>query len=77
MPCGMCDEWQLNCETEMFVKCHSSRRIAIEWLQYHEWKSKKQIQHMGNNIEKKIGIRRLPVDGYCKTENCVYEFYGI
>ena len=51
-------------------------RMAIEWL---EWEAKNtgcHVRHQGNHKEKVIGCRRLPVDGYVKETNTVYEFQG-
>ena len=44
-----------------------------------EWEDKnigQHIRHQGNDKEKMIGPRRLPVNGFCKDTNTVYEFQG-
>ena len=51
-------------------------RMAIEWLEWEAQKTGHHIRHQGNDKEKVIGQRRLPVDGYCKDTNTVYEFQG-
>ena len=44
-----------------------------------EWKAYQQqikIRHQYNNTEKRIGPRRLPVDGFCSETQTVYQFHG-
>ena len=51
-------------------------RMAIDWLEWEAKNTGQLIRHQGNDKEKVIGRRRLPVDGFCKDTNTVYEFQG-
>jgi G:T-mismatch repair DNA endonuclease (very short patch repair protein) len=51
-------------------------RMAIEWLEWEAQQKGQHIRHHGKDKEKVIGRRRLPVDGFCKDTNTVYEFKG-
>ena len=57
------------------VPCYRNT-VAIEWLEYEARRSGVVIQHLGNDQEKLIGQKRLPVDGFCRQTNTVYEFHG-
>jgi G:T-mismatch repair DNA endonuclease (very short patch repair protein) len=50
--------------------------MAIEWLEWDAKNTGYHVRHQGNHKEKVIGRRRLPVDGYVKETNTVYEFQG-
>ena len=54
----------------------STSRTAIEWLEWESYQRDIHIRHNGNNSEKRIGPRQLPVDGFCKETNQVFEFGG-
>ena len=41
-------------------------RMAINWLEWEAKNSGQHIRHQGNDREKAIGRRRLPVNGFCK-----------
>jgi hypothetical protein len=51
--------------------------MAREWL---EWMMSQypglHIRHAFNGPEKRVGARRLPVDGWDKQSNTVYQFHG-
>ena len=50
--------------------------MATEWL---EWKAHEGgifIRHQMNNTEKRIGERRLPVDGFHGPSQTVFQFHG-
>ena len=34
------------------------------------------IRHQYNNTEKRVGKRKIPVDGYCQATNTVFQFQG-
>ena len=51
-------------------------RMAIDWLEWEAQQSGYHIRHQGNDKEKMIGMKRLPVDGYVKETHMVYEFQG-
>ena len=54
-------------------------RIAISWLDSIASKEKIEIQHAlnGGEVAFPLGKGKLArVDGYCKSTNTVYEFYG-
>jgi G:T-mismatch repair DNA endonuclease (very short patch repair protein) len=50
--------------------------MAIEWLEWEAQQNGQHICHQGNDKEMAIGRKRLPVDGYVKETNMVYEFQG-
>ena len=50
-------------------------RMAIEWLEWEAQQSGYHVRHQGND-RGAIGRNRLPVDGYVKETNTVYEFQG-
>ena len=51
-----------------------SVKVATEWLEWEAHQRGISIRHQINNTEKRIGERRLPVDGfYGKT---VFQFHG-
>ena len=50
--------------------------MAIEWLEWVAHKEIIHIRHQLNNTEKRIGDRRLPVDGFNAQTQTVYQFHG-
>lgn len=61
---------------EKGFKLERSRPLSIEWL---EWKAHLEgigIRHQWNDQEKRVGLRRIAVDGYCQDTNTVYHFHG-
>lgn len=48
---------------------YSHGEKAIEWVKFVEHSLGVEIQHMYNGSEKRIGGKRLPVDGYFKNKN--------
>ena len=50
--------------------------MAINWLEWEALQSRQFIRHQGNDSEKLIRMTRLPVDGFCRNTNTVYEFLG-
>ena len=61
---------------ETNFKKESSTKMATEWL---EWKAHEGgifIRHQMNNTEKRIGERRLPVDGFHGPSQTVFQFHG-
>ncbi|CAH3132563.1 unnamed protein product [Porites lobata] len=62
---------------ETNFKKESSTKMATEWL---EWKAHEGgifIRHQMNNTEKRIGERRLPVDGFHGPSHTVFQFHGL
>lgn len=53
---------------------HGISKKQIEWLKYLMNKNNIYIQHALNDGELKIG--KYKADGYCETNNTVYEFLG-
>jgi hypothetical protein len=51
--------------------------MAIDWLEWEVKNTGQHIRHKGNDSEKFIGMKRLPVDGLCRHTNTVYEFQGV
>ena len=50
--------------------------MAWCWLELMAHTENKHIQHKYNNHEYRVGQHSLPVDGYCKETNTVYQFHG-
>ena len=48
--------------------------MAIEWLEWVAYKERIHIRHQLNNTEKRIGGRKLPVDGFHAETHTVYQF---
>ena len=57
-------------------KPKGSIRMAIEWLEWVAHKEGIYIRHQLNNTEKRIGGRKLPVDGFHVQTQTVYQFHG-
>lgn len=59
-------------------KCGNNNysKVAIRWLEKIAKKEQIDIQHAENDGEYIIPDTKYKVDGYCKTTNTVYEFYG-
>ena len=55
-------------------KSKSSVRMAIEWLEWVAHKEGIHIRHQLNSTEKRIGGRKLPVDGFNAQTQTVYHF---
>jgi G:T-mismatch repair DNA endonuclease (very short patch repair protein) len=51
-------------------------RKAWTWLEYVASRVGTRIEHKFNAGEKLVGKRGLPVDGFCKATNSVYQFHG-
>jgi hypothetical protein len=41
--------------------------MAINWLEWEALQSRQSIRHQGNDSEKFIGMKRLPVDDFAET----------
>ena len=50
--------------------------MAIEWLEWVAHQDRIHIRHQLNNTEKRIGDRKLPVDGFNVESQTVYQFQG-
>ena len=62
-----------------YSKTDNYSKMSIMWLNYMMSKAKNlNIKHALNGGEKKltIGNKTYKVDGFCKENNTVYEFYG-
>ena len=57
-------------------KQRGSIKMAIEWLEWVAYKERVHIRHQLNNTEKRIGDRKLPVDGFHAETQTVYQFQG-
>ena len=57
-------------------KPKSSIKMAIEWLEWVAHQDRIHIKHQLNNTEKRIGDRKLPVDGFNVESQTVYQFQG-
>ena len=63
-------------KAENHFKPVSSRRMADEWLAWEAFNRRIPIRHRLNNTEKRIGDRRLPVDGFHSDSSTVFQFQG-
>ena len=50
--------------------------MAINWLEWEALQSRQSTRHQDKDSEKLIGMKRLPVDGFCRNTNTVYELQG-
>lgn len=58
-------------------KCtHRFGRMSLQWLEWERLQSGIHIRHKFNSTEKRIGARKLPVDGFAATTNTCYQFHG-
>jgi len=57
-------------------KSHPQSRDAVEWMEWLMTTKGIEIRHAFNGKEKRLGRRRLPVDGWCKDTQTVYQFHG-
>ena len=51
-------------------------RLAYEWMEYMSLKFNDQIRHKYNHGEIRLGQHNLPVDGFHKHSNTVFQFHG-
>ena len=78
MPAGHYARW-LPTETEgVFTLRRSTSHIADQWLDWEAHLTNVSIRHQGNHTEKRIGDRRLPVDGFAiiNGQPTVFQFKG-
>ena len=61
---------------ETHFKPEHSRRMADEWIAWEARQRGIKIRHQLNNTEKRIGARRLPVDGFHSESQTVFQFHG-
>jgi hypothetical protein len=72
MPTG---QYTRRLESDEFKKQWSGK-MAIEWLEWEAHQRRIQIRHEYNNTEKRIGSRRLPVDGFHAESQTVFQFHS-
>lgn len=72
MPCGSYTRRR----AENNFKRENSRRMADEWIAWEQHQRDISIRHQLNNTEKRIGARRLPVDGFHADSQTVFQFHG-
>jgi hypothetical protein len=51
-------------------------KMAIKWLELQAYSRGISIRHEYNNAEKRIGTRRLHVDGFHAESQTVFQFHG-
>ena len=51
-------------------------KMATKWLEWESRSRKINIRHEMNDTEKRIGERRLPVDGFHGPSQTVFQFHG-
>ena len=61
---------------ETGFKKESSIKLATEWLEWEAQNRNIHIRHQINATEKRIGERRLPVDGFHGPSQTVFQFHG-
>ena len=57
-------------------KRESTSKMATEWLEWKAHEGGIHIRHQTNNTEKRIGERRIPVDGFHSPSQTVFQFHG-
>ena len=77
MPTGPCvvrraPDFEPHCSS----KKGSYSQAAIRWLQYVARATGRQIRHALNEGEVRLGVRRLPVDGFDHRDAMVFQFDG-
>ena len=50
--------------------------MATEWLEWEARSKGVHIVHQFNGTEKRVGTRKLPVDGFCRETNTVLNVHG-
>ena len=65
MPCGM---YIRRRREENFTKQYPTpiSSVSTEWLAYIEDRDGIEIQHARNGPELRIGVKKIPVDGFCQ-----------
>ncbi|XP_071797162.1 uncharacterized protein [Asterias amurensis] len=58
------------------VRSHKFGVMATEWLDWLAFSQGIHVRHQFNSKEKRVGGRMIPVDGYCKETNTVFQFHG-
>jgi G:T-mismatch repair DNA endonuclease (very short patch repair protein) len=48
--------------------------MAIDWLEWEAKNTEQHIRHQASDSEQLIGMKRLPVDGFCIDTNTIFEF---
>ena len=61
---------------ESGFKRESSSKMATEWLEWEAQNRGIHIRHQMNDTEKRIGERRLPIDGFHGHSHTVFQFHG-
>ncbi|KAI8516762.1 hypothetical protein Bbelb_053430 [Branchiostoma belcheri] len=51
-------------------------RMATEWLDWVAQERDLAIRHQFNSTEKRVGPRRIPVDGFCSATGEIFQFHG-
>ena len=72
MPAG---QYSRRLEEDGFKKRFSGK-MAVEWLEWEAYRRQIKIRHGYNNTEKRVGARRLPVDGFHADSQTVFQFHG-
>lgn len=75
MPCGIYIRRRVE---DRFTKSYPTplSKKSTDWLAYLELHEGVIIQHNRNNIEYQVGTRRIPVDGFHRESNTVFQFHG-
>ena len=75
MPCGM---YIRRRESTNFYKEYPTAisKASTDWLAYVEESEGISIQHNRNDVEYRVGLRKIPVDGYHVDSNTVFQFNG-
>ena len=61
---------------ETGFKKESSIKMATEWSEWEAEQRGIEIRHQMNGTEKRIGDRKLPVDGFHADSKTIYQFHG-
>ena len=63
-------------ERKPVLKQKAQLKMATKWLEWEAHQRGIHIRHGINSTEKRIGDRRLPVDGYHGPTQTVFQFHG-
>ena len=72
MPTG---QYSRRLEEDGFKKRFSGK-MAVEWLEWEAYRRQIKIRHGYNNTEKRVGARRLRLDGFHADSQTVFQFHS-
>ncbi|XP_066264599.1 uncharacterized protein [Branchiostoma lanceolatum] len=76
MPTGYYIRRQADSEFVREYSTHYWGRMATEWLDWVGHSRDIDIRNKFNHTEKRIGLRQVPVDGFCSATGEIFQFHG-